>query len=941
MAEQTMSKETGTMTTQNMTSARHSSPRRARRAVLAGLLSLVAAAAFTAPAQATQGIGSFEASISTQQAGAHPDVSTSFTLENPGEPEASKEVILNLPEGLFGNPNAITRCTSSDFALQQCPVETQAGIVTIWANYEGKVPPTYPQYNLLGTAPIYDVEPQAEEETARFGLYVPSLNIPISMPVEVRTGSDYGLRLRVAGISQLIPLAGARVNIWGFPAAGSHNVERFGKGSPGSPSGCPGLEDTSCTTSHQAGIAVHPLVDNPTVCTGETLPVTLSNRTYQDPGKLTEAEDEFEPMTGCEKINFYPVLNAQTTSDETDAPSGLDLELHAQQFETFALSPSQIRSATVTLPEGLTINPDAADGQTACSDAQAHFGTEAPASCPDNAKIGTLELDTPALSGPLHGSLYFGEPKPGNQYRIFLVADGFGIHAKLVGSLHPDPQTGQVTAVFDGDGQGLPQVPFESFNFHIFASQRGLLATPTHCATYTVDSVFVPWNDVLAPQPSQPTFGLSSGPNGRPCPAQVRPFNPSLVAGTSNPLAGAFSNFHLKLDREDGDQFLGDLNFTMPPGFTGSLRGISYCPESAIAAAAQNSGRNEQASPSCPASSLIGTTNVAAGPGTHPFHAVGKIYMAGPLQGAPLSLAAITPALAGPYDYGTQVVRVALHVNPLDAHVTADAEPVPSIIGGVPIRMRSIQVNLDREKFTMNPTNCSAFSIASEGIGDQGTPAEFSSYFHAVNCATLGFEPKMTIKQLGGKKATKRAKNPGLRFDLKTRNGDANIKSVAVTLPKAFAIDQSHLSNICSKAQLAAEQCAGRQAIGKVVTETPLLDAPLSGPAYAVSGFGKLPHVVFILRGQVTVMPEAESSSVRGGHLKTVVPVVPDAPVGHFRFDLFGGKTGYITNTRSLCASAATTEIKFVGQNGKTMTQKVKAKTACKKGKGKSKRAKR
>jgi hypothetical protein len=400
------------------------------------------------------------------------------------------------------------------------------------------------------------------------------------------------------------------------------------------------------------------------------------------------------------------------------------------------------------------------------------------------------------------------------------------------------------------------------------------------------------------------------------------------VAGTSNPLAGAFSDFHLKLDRDDGDQFLGDLNFRMPPGFTGDLRGISYCPEAAIAAAIGNTGRSEQVAPSCPASSQIGTTNVAAGPGTNPFHAIGKMYLAGPHEGAPLSLAAVTPALAGPYDYGVVVVRVALHVDERTAQVSAISETVPQIIGGVPIRMRSIQVNIDRDEFTINPTNCSSFSVDSEGIGDQLTVAAFSSFFHAVNCRNLGFKPKMTIKQLGSEKQTKRAKNPKLRFDVWTRSGDANLKRVSVKLPKAFAIDQRHLRNLCSKLQLETEKCKGRQSIGKVWVDTPLLDKRLGGPAYAVSGFGKLPRVAFILDGQVTIIPQAESSSVNG-HLKTVVPVVPDAPIGHFRLTLFGGKKGYLVNTRDLCASAANTVVTYNGQNGKNRTQRVKTKTAC------------
>ena len=227
--------------------------------------------------------------------------------------------------------------------------------------------------------------------------------------------------------------------------------------------------------------------------------------------------------------------------------------------------------------------------------------------------------------------MYIGEPKPGDQYRLFEIASGFGINAKFVGSIKPDPTTGQLTAYFED----LPQVPFDDFQLHLFASDRGLMATPTACTIYTTKAEFYPWNTALAEQGSSQTFGLESGPHGTSCPGRVRPFNPGLVAGTSNPDAGSFSSFTLKLDREDGDQFLGKLNFTMPPGLTANLRGITYCPEAAIAAAARQLGRAEQASPSCPATSQIGTTNVAAGPGSHPFHAVGKMYLAGPVQGRP------------------------------------------------------------------------------------------------------------------------------------------------------------------------------------------------------------------------------------------------------------------------------------------------------------------
>jgi hypothetical protein len=303
------------------------------------------------------------------------------------------------------------------------------------------------------------------------------------------------------------------------------------------------------------------------------------------------------------------------------------------------------------------------------------------------------------------------------------------------------------------------------------------------------------------------------------------------------------------------------------------------------------------------------------------------MYLAGPFKGAPLSLVVITPAVAGPYDYGNQVVRVALHVDPLTARVSAVSDTVPSIIGGVPIRMRSIQVNIDRPNFTINPTNCSPFTIDSQGIGDQGTVTDFSSYFHAVNCASLGFKPKVTMRQVG-RKGTRRAMNPELQFDLRTRAGDANIKSISVTLSKAFEIDQRHLSNICSEKELAEKECAGRTPIGKATTTTPLLDQPLSGPVYAVSGSGGLPRLAFILNGQVKLVPRADTRTV-GGRLKTTASVVPDAPIGHFSLTIFGGGKGYLINTRDICRKAPMTKIEYTAQNGVAFNESIPVRTSC------------
>ncbi len=784
----------------------------------------------SAPALGAQEIESFSSTLSTADAGDHPDISTSFVLKDPGSPEGARNISFNAPEGVFGNPNAIPRCTAAEFAFQECSPSSQAGLITIYANYEGN--PSY----LLGTVPIYDIEPGLDQ-TALLGLNVPILEIPIVIPVTVRTADDYGLRFTVSNISQLTPLARADLTLWGFPAVAGHDSQRFPKGTFGEPAGCPESADTSCLAGATgAESAIRPFTDNPTTCNGEPLPVSLEVETYQDPGNVTRATSSYPPVTHCERGTFKPVLRAKPTSNRTDSASGLDIELRALQPLGFAVTPSEIQAATVLLPEGLTINPDAADGQTACTDAQANLDSEGPGECPDSAKIGTMGIHSTALDGTLTGSIYFGEPKPGDQYRIFMIVDGFGLHAKLIGSVKPDPATGQVSIFFTD----LPQVPFDVFDVHIFASDRGLVATPIQCRIYHVEADFFPWNETNPPVRSNQAFALESGPYGAACPGETRPFDPRLAAGTTSPNAGQFTNFGLQLDRDDGDQFLGDLTFTMPPGLTGSLRGITYCPQSSIDQAVQNPGRVEELNPSCPASSQIGTTNVAAGPGGHPFHAVGCTLPVRSKARRCRSVA-VTPALAGPYDYGTVVVRVALHVDPLDRpglrgvrHGSGDHRRHSDPDALDPGQHRS---GLTSRSTRRTARRSRSTSRGSATRGRSPTSRSTSTRSTARPCAS---SRRCGIRQIGGRKKTKRAQNPKLAIRSAGRGrGDANIKSLSVTLSKAFEIDQRHLGNICSEKELAEKQCAGRTPIGKAMDQDAAARQAASGPGLRGVGLGR------------------------------------------------------------------------------------------------------
>src|SRR5829696_4598669 len=415
------------------------------------LLMVVSLAVGTTGAGADLGIERYEVTPTTTEAGAHPDIHASLALEGAGDPEVAQNIKVNLPEGLFGNPDVLPICTSAAFALNECGAASQIGTIVLRANYEND-----PEF-LLGTAPIYLLEPRGEFETARMGFVAPTVDIPVNISVNVRTADDYGLRMNVTGITQQIPVVAIDMTVWGFPASGSNDTERFKTGSPGNPPGCPGIPSTGCIAPPypKAGIPVKPFTDNPTICTGSALPVVLEVETYQDPSHPKKRATSYPATTECQKQAFNPVINMALTSSEADSPTGLDVQLKTPQFLGMSNSPSELRSARVTLPQELTINPDAADGQSACTNAEANFDSEAPDNCPDNSKIGTFEMTTPSLPDPLTGSLYIGEPLPGDQYRAFMVASGFGIHAKLVTSFHPDPVTGQVTMSVEN----LPQVP--------------------------------------------------------------------------------------------------------------------------------------------------------------------------------------------------------------------------------------------------------------------------------------------------------------------------------------------------------------------------------------------------------------------------------------------------------------------------------------------------
>jgi hypothetical protein len=874
-------------------------------------------AIFAAKSAPALELSSFSAAPSLTQAGGHPDLTIAYSGESRNAPKTTNTCQCNdlmdfdvsLPAGFIGNPHATPQCNAANFARETCPGDSQVGVITYSVELGGGVPLTF------ANEPVYNTLPRPTQAgLLSVKLVAGLLGIPLYTVLAARTGSDYGLDARTDGLQRMVPLQTFTFRLWGVPADDIHTPLRYGS-----------------LANYEVGVPssspLTPFLQNPGVC--DTNLTTVARTTGYD-GSSNSAEDAWPKVTGCDQLTFNPSLSARPTTTEADSASGLDVDLTVPQFLSPTLpSPSAIKAATVTLPEGFAINPNAADGKISCSDAAANFGTEDEAHCPEFSKVGSLTIDSPALPQPIPGAIYLGDPLPGDRYRAILTADGFATHIKIAGRVDLDPQTGQVVFSFPN----LPEAPLSRFNLHVFGSERGLLATPTQCGTYPVKSTFVPWDNELPSQSATQFFTLDKGPGGAPCPPPLRPFSPRFSASSTSNAAGSHTPFTVEFDRDDGDQTLSGLQVTAPPGFSATLAGVPSCSDSAIAAAADASyfGLTEISTPSCPIASQIGTAVAGAGAGTHQVYLDGKVYLAGPYKGAPLSLVVVTPAVTGPYDLGNVVVRAAIEVDPVDAHVTAFSDPLPQIVEGIPIRLREVRVNLDRDGFTLNPTNCDPFQVGAFVLGDQGGQSALSSHFQVANCSALDFAPKLALKLTG---STKQADNPALTATLTAKPGEANISRAQVTLPPTELVDNAHIRNICTRVQFnegntPGEKCPPGSILGFARADTPLLEKPLEGPIFLRStGRAGLPDVVAALNGQIDIVLIGHVDSVRGA-LRTTFETVPDAPVAKVVFSFYGGHRGLIENSPKLCARVQHFTAAITGQNGETVNRRPVLSTPC------------
>jgi hypothetical protein len=859
-----------------------------------------------------------------------------------------KTVLVDLPQGVSVNPEATPKCeltAEGKFPALGCPANTQVG----YSNVEvatGLPPVTLPPVEVPNLA-VYNLKPRPGEP-ARFGFTLPLGLGEVFLNAGVKWEGDYHeyFTIHVPEVPVLdVKILRNRLVFDG--TIGNH--------------GLPGEEGGAFLTTPSTCF-------NPNLSTFATTYNTILHADSQEeeaPGNeydvaapappsaafLAGSERVESPLprigggdrampTGCGKIPFEPATSQAPGTSQTDSPMGGTVEVTMPFDPPAPVYQSNVRTANVSLPQGMGLNPSAANGLKACTDDQFGRGTRNPVACPADSKIGTVAIDTPPLpDGTLTGNVYLGtqqsrDPESGNEYRIFIAAESAsrGLLIRLLGNVSANAQTGQLTARVNE----APQLPFDSVRVTLDAG-KGTLTSPPTCGPNKTAHAMTAWSGTADNGPQDKGFTLTSAPGGGPCAKTLaeRPFGPAFSTNNSNPKGGAFTQFAVNVARSDGNQELKGVDVTLPPGLTAKLAGVRYCPESALAAAAANSGAAEAASSSCPARSLVGSAAVSAGSGSNPFHTTGKAFLTGPYKGAPLSLAVITPATAGPFDLGTVVVRVALFVDPATAQVHAVSDPIPHVFGGALLDVRSVSVKLDRPKFALNPTNCSAMAVAGAlrgGGSNPLDPAAFSSFavsspFKVNGCENLGFKPKLYMRLFGG---TRRAKSPKLRAILVARDGDANIGRAAVTLPKALALEQSSLANVCTRVQFAAHDCPKDSIYGYATAETPLLDGPLKGPVYLRSSDNELPDMVAALNGQVDIALAGRIDSTKG-RLRTTFDVVPDVPVSKFAVTVRGGKHGLLVNTRSLCTRRYKAIARFQAQNGKKSNQRPKLRTACKK----------
>jgi hypothetical protein len=875
---------------------------------MALMLALNGASGWASSPSAGFGLESFEqrslnrdGSLDTQ-AGSHPyELITTFALNKlaGGVPAGGevKDLEIGLPAGFVGNPNVTPKCPRALFdfgrretnALPACPADTRVGTEKLTI---GTFPPlTFPVYNLVPPPGV----------PAQFGFAI-QYRVGF-IDFGVRVGEGYALKAVLRNIVQL-RVVRSSLTLWNVPA--EHGT--------GAAPGAPLLTNpTSC------GVPLANLVSMDS-WEEPTEPLTPFSYPVREEFPLKDEQGNRLETSGCDHLGFTPEIDLRPTTTVASAPTGLEADLRVPQNQRpEGLAEAHLKDAVVTLPAGMTVSPSVANGLEACTSTEIGLANGNEPTCPPASKIGSVEVNTPLLEQPLEGSVYVAAPGDNpfhSLLAIYVVAVGNGVVLKLAGHVQANPATGQLTATFAEN----PQLPFSDLKLRFFEGPRAALMTPAACGSYASSVEFTGWNGTAA-VPSVTPFSILSG-----CSSS---FSPSFVAGTANNLAGSFAPFSTTITRPDGNQPLGAVSVKAPPGLLGMLSQVSLCTEAQAAQAA------------CPAASLIGHVTAVAGPGPDPVTVSGgQVFLTGPYKGAPFGLLIVVPAIAGPFNLGNVAVRATINADPHTAQIMITSDPLPTILQGIPLDVRAINVTVDRSGFMFNPTSCAPLSSTATIASSQGASASLSSRFQAADCASLAFKPKFTVSTQAH---TSRARGASLDVKVALTSGQANIAKVAVKLPVQLPSRLTTLRQACLAATFEANpaNCPAGSVVGVATGLTPVLPVPVSGPAYLVSHGGQaFPDLVVVLQGDGVRLDLVGNTSIAHGITSSTFASVPDAPVSSFELILPAGPHSVLSPNLpakangNLCSSKLTMPTTITAQNGAQVVQSTKiAVTGCPKAK--------
>jgi hypothetical protein len=786
-----------------------------------GLLAALSFFLLASPAQAALTV-----TPSTTQAGAHADVEISASFVS-----TPTSVVLHLPPGLVGNPNAVPRCTVAQFTGAGCPANTAVGSAD--ATVRTPLPVT-------ATGSVYNLVPAAGEP-ARLGIDVGLAVIRVKNQASVTLRPDGGLDSTIAQLDD-----------------GGMGVSAL---------------DLTLNSS---------FMTLPTSC----VPATT---TIEAPPNAT-ASAAFTP-TGCDHVPFDPAVAATLETTQRIVPSGATITLTVPDGGT--IRQSHVRRAAIVLPDGTTLSPGVAAGLQTCSNDQ--FAQTA---CPAASQIGTVSFVTPLL-GTLGGNVYFGPAVPGAPYRLFIVVQGDGVLVKLAGDVSLDPTTGQITTVFDD----LPQVPFTSFALTFQGGPHAVLANPSSCGPKPLSALLTPWSGGPA-KTATATFTIDGDGHGGACTAAS--FAPALsVAATSTAAGRPAGAVTLAVSRPDGSEDIARVATLLPPGLAGSLKGVPVCSDAQADAG------------TCPAATRVGSVSAQAGSGAAPVTLSGSVSLTGPTDGGLAGLAIALAGLVGPVDLGTVVVRASIALRP-DGGLTVRTRPLPQMVGGVPVSIRSLALTLDRPGFILNSSSCAPQQVTALLDGAGGSSATVSAPYQATDCLGLHFAPHLEAS-IGARGKTASGVHAPLSTVITVPDGQSSTAIAKVDLPNAIGIDLMQLSKACPAAAYAAGTCPASSQIGTASASTPLLATALSGPVnLAVAHAGELPGLALTLRGAVTLslfgtvpLPGAD------GVIHNTFAGIPDVPLARFELAFSGGANSPLILERDVChGPRQTVRAQFSGHNG-------------------------